>query len=673
MDLKELNALLVEKGEAFVHYVFPDSDMRIKGGRYTIGNIDGSEGESFCVFLKSGRFKDFSTNEGGDFLELLMLKQGSRKAGIDAAYAFLGKPRLSNKIMSSVTKKEKKEREFKKPDKDYEDIKRDSEAATYLNKERGIPFAILAANGVKQHGERNAYGFATYTHDPTPRICGINYTEVKRKKVVKNGKKILKKIVWQSKEPLSTLYGHVTCEMDQKDKNGKRFVIITEGQIDCLSFKAQNINNVVSIPFGASDMGWIENSWDFLTKNFDEIYLCFDNDEAGQSFTERVSNRIGPERCKKIQIPPKWKDANEAHVNGAQLTEYVYKAIDFKPDKLVSAAEVIDDAISSMEKGRREQQGIPFLGWEGEHSINFRIRPREMTIYTGFPGGGKSNILYQEAAYLLFVHGEAMVIASLEEDVHDILAILLIHALSFAYARGDKNCEKAFRDANKKIRDKLFFYHHRNRAPFKDVLETAEYAIRKHGAKHFIMDSIAKTDLNIEDNEQANEFMGLIVSSMNTTGAHYHVVAHSRKGNDKSFDEIPGLNEIKGTAAIGIETFNCITVWRNRIKEGTVSLARNKGWNGIDMSFRFQSRMDRDKGNERIIGDILRDQPDTLLIVNKQKVGGQTGQFDLWFNRENYRMRRAYNMEEEPYAKEEYEEYQRAKGGEDEEEEDRNF
>ncbi len=77
------------------------------------------------------------------------------------------------------------------------------------------------------------------------------------------------------------------------------------------------------------------------------------------------------------------------------------------------------------------------------------------------------------------------------------------------------------------------------------------------------MDSVAKTDLDIEENKDANKFMALLTNSMNETGAHYHVVAHSRKGDAKNRWSIPGLNEIKGSNQFGIETFNCLSFWRD--------------------------------------------------------------------------------------------------------------
>jgi twinkle protein len=445
-----------------------------------------------------------------------------------------------------------------------------------------------------------------------------------------------------------------------------------------MSFRTQGILNVVSIPFGIGAGDWIENSFDFLMQ-YQEVYLSFDNEEVSVKARDKAAARIGYERCKKLEMPAEFKDANEAHVAGYNLQLTVDAAIEFKPDKLIESNEIFEETILRLSKGRRELQGIPFLGLTGEHSIEFRVRPKEMTIYTGYPGSGKSNILYQMVAYLVFVLGVTVVIASLEEDAEDILGLIMIHAIGIQYDVNKPNVRNAFAAMRQVMKGKIFFYYHRNRAPFRDVLMHAEFAIRKHGASHFIMDSIAKTDLNIEDNEKANEFMGLITTSMNETGAHYHVVAHSKKGSDKNKWEMPGLQEIKGAAAFGIEIFNCLSIWKDPRKSELIQEFRKKGYvdkvewiNSADAPSGYggfgNSKGGAVRKTTQMDWDYVKEYPDSILWVCKQKVGGVTGKYNFYYNKENNRM--SPFPEDEgavnPYA---YEIYMEHIEGADEEEE----
>jgi hypothetical protein len=133
---------------------------------------------------------------------------------------------------------------------------------------------------------------------------------------------------------------------------------------------------------------------------------------------------------------------------------------------------------------------------------------------------------------------------------------------------------------------------------------------------------------------------------MNDTGAHYHIVAHSRKGNDRSYDEIPGLQEIKGANAFGVETFNCITIWRNNAKQVMLEQAIKRGGS-------FKSSY----GDKSWSKEELEMKPDSILWVNKQKVGGQTGRYDMFYDKNTYRFSRTKTSTPRPYAKEIYETY----------------
>jgi twinkle protein len=635
MTPTEINKLLVNKAEAALSYLFKGAG-KLRGGRFSVGNINGEDGESLYVYLSTGRFKDAATGDRGDLLELFSLKYGSKQSGIDAAHSFLGinKP-MSKKFTDKVIP-------WKKPKKDWTQLTENPAVLKYLTEVRKIPIDVLKKYDVSARDNKE-YAFITYTHDTPPVACGANYTALKRT-LNKSGE--LKKVVLQSINPLATLFGHQAIS-DKRDQ-----LIITEGQIDCMSFAAQGLKNTVSVPFGTSAMQWIENSWDFISQ-FTEVCLCFDNDAAGNEAVETIAKKIGFEKCKRIMLPANYTDANEAHLDDFNLTKAVESAVEFKPDKLVDAADLATAAIKILSQGKREDQGTPFMGWEDEEeTINFRIRPREMTIWTGFPGGGKSNALYQNTAYLAFVKGEASVIASLEEETDVITGLIMIHALGMQYSK-EKNVHDAFVAVGEAMRKKIFFYSFRGRAPFEEVLKTAEFVIRKHGAKHFIFDSVAKTDLNIEDNQDANKFVSTCVTSMNDTGAHYHLVAHSRKGNDNDIAEMPGLQQIKGASAFGVETFNSVTVWKNKMKKVMVEQAtkyKDKG------GFKSRYAKPGEEPKSITVEDAKRI-PDGYINVDKQKVGGNTGRYPIWFDRNNYRVSRVYAAETKPYAKEIYEHF----------------
>ncbi len=76
-DTDALRAGLLDRLEAVLHCLFPQG--RIRGGKFTIGDVDGNPGKSLVVELdgpRRGLWKDFSTDEGGDIIDLWARSQG---------------------------------------------------------------------------------------------------------------------------------------------------------------------------------------------------------------------------------------------------------------------------------------------------------------------------------------------------------------------------------------------------------------------------------------------------------------------------------------------------------------------------------------------------------------------------------------------------------------------
>lgn len=94
MTFGELSDLLAERVEEVASALLPSG--RREGHRWEVGNIHGDKGQSLKVDLsgpRKGRWKDFSTGEGGDMLDLVRAVKGCEtKEAADWARSFLGLP-----------------------------------------------------------------------------------------------------------------------------------------------------------------------------------------------------------------------------------------------------------------------------------------------------------------------------------------------------------------------------------------------------------------------------------------------------------------------------------------------------------------------------------------------------------------------------------------------------
>lgn len=93
-------------------------------------------------------------------------------------------------------------------------------------------------------------------------------------------------------------------------------VVLTEGEMDCMSLYNQGYHSVCGIP-GAGNMkaDWI----DMLDKYKPSVvYLVYDNDQPGQKGAKEMASRIGYERVRNVVIPPFKVDGKD----GKDLTEW---------------------------------------------------------------------------------------------------------------------------------------------------------------------------------------------------------------------------------------------------------------------------------------------------------------------------------------------------------------
>lgn len=622
MDSKELNRRLLAELPRIIQTFFPGAKK--EGHEWKMNNLQGEPGNRLKIHEVKGLWSDFGgqNEKAGDLIQLFIaLNNGDKTAGIRAAHSFIGVPFSGKRGNFNLANQVK----YKAPElKDLKTLNQNGPVYKYLTEDRRITKEILELYSVREYSDGNGPGYAFVYVDTEketkPRQCLVTYVALKRNP---DGSKIERR----SKDGKDSLFG---AHIDFVTKFGNpKTLIVTEGQIDAMSYAAQGIF-AVSIPSGAKNNKWIDNCWDFISQ-FDEVFLSYDMDSAGTEAIETVTGRLGIERCKKIKLP--FKDANECHVKGIQFTECVDCAEEIKPARFADASELREEVWTRLKLGPRHLQGVPWCGWDSDdETIKFRQRPKEITLVSGWPGGGKSTGLYQHAAYLLGDLGKKVAIASLEEDPEVIIQLIMTQVLA-KNMDGDNADYETFCDIyDGMISGRLFVYNHRGLAPAKEVFDFMEYAANRHGCDTVIIDSLLRTDLDIEDNQKANEFMDRAISCVNSTGTHLYIVAHSNKGgsaDEGDFKNIPKMNSVKGSSSISGIAFNILVFWKNINKHNILS----------------------NPASNQELKDKAEKWPDGMLCVRKQKVGGQVGEYPIFHRLDTGRFRRIQSQNDQPYIK----------------------
>jgi hypothetical protein len=104
------------------------------------------------------------------------------------------------------------------------------------------------------------------------------------------------------------------------------------------------------------------------------------------------------------------------------------------------------------------------------------------------------------------------------------------------------------------------------------VLAVMTYAYQRFGVRQFVLDSLMRfSGLDGEGQEIWNaqrSFMDRIILFAQQNNVHVHLVAHSKKPNDRRGEAIiPRRYDVMGSSYITNLAFNVIVVWRNRAKQ----------------------------------------------------------------------------------------------------------
>ena len=113
------------------------------------------------------------------------------------------------------------------------------------------------------------------------------------------------------------------------DLKKKKFVILVEGYFDVIAFNKLGFSNVASPSGTALTVQQIN----LLSRYTKEIYLCFDNDEAGDSATKRVleikNNQPSEVNFFKLNLPKKFKDISELYESGdSDISKIINEKVD---------------------------------------------------------------------------------------------------------------------------------------------------------------------------------------------------------------------------------------------------------------------------------------------------------------------------------------------------------
>lgn len=535
MTPQELNQRLSGMVESVAAHLLPNG--RREGRNWCVGSIHGEAGHSLRVCLEGPRvgvWKDFSDNaKGGDLLNLWQQVQGINFVdALKEAKAFAG---ITEDPPQLYAPGRKKRNPVAKP----HCTKPQNNVLKWFEG-RGIFQKSLDAYRVGQQGNTIVFPFFS----PAGELELIKYRDLDAEKACG------KKKIWSNADPEYHLWGWQALD------GNSRHVVLCEGEIDALSWHQQGIA-ALSVPQGGGDgakqAAWLENDFDLLER-FETIYVSMDMDAPGQAAIQPIITRLGIERFRIVNLG-EHKDANEAHINGEVLQQYLDSAKTQDPAELKRLADYHDEIIDEFKNSDIVGLKLP---WGKTHNT-IRLRPTEISVWAGINSHGKS-IALSHVSVEAVAHGERVCIASMEMKPRKLGRKMYQQIVG----HDNPNLEEA-NGARAFLGNQVWLFEAYGTAKASRILEVFLYARKRYGVTHFIVDSLAKCGFGEDDYNAQKAFVDQLMEFAGEHDVHVHLVVHVRKAGDEN--KVPGKWDIKGTGAISDMVHNVFIWWRNKAKE----------------------------------------------------------------------------------------------------------
>lgn len=365
-------------------------------------------------------------------------------------------------------------------------------------------------------------------------------------------------------------------------KAGGRKVVVTEGEIDCLSLSQLQGNKwpVVSLPNGAqAGAKAIRASLEWL-EAFDEVVLAFDMDEPGQVAAKECAAILTPGKAKIARLP--LKDANECLMQGKskELLDCLWQAIPFRPDGIRAGADLWEDILKPPPTGYE----IPYP------ELNARLhglRMGELYLFTAGSGIGKSTIVNEIAYHLKTEHKLPLGIMALEENparnARRYLGIYLnkpLHLPEVHAAVSKDELQAAFNAVMGD--DKWWIYDHFGSSDIDTLLNKLRYMAVGLGCKVIVLDhiSIVVSGLDEAGGESERKTIDRLMTKLRQlieeTGIMLLAVVHlKRPDKGKSYNEgrQVSLTDLRGSGSL------------EQVSDAVISLERDQQGDAPDKAF----------------------------------------------------------------------------------------
>ena len=346
--------------------------------------------------------------------------------------------------------------------------------------------------------------------------------------------------------------------------------VITEGEMDTLSFVECGRTDVVSVPNGANaNLDYLD---DYLEQYFDDkevIYIAVDTDTKGVVLRDELMRRFGVERCRVVEYGEGCKDANEHLIKYGKAS--LLQCLADAPETAIDGVFTITDFEGSLD-------AVFETGWKQGATIghpNFdalcSFETKRLCVVSGIPGSGKSEFIDEIAERLNVRYGWKFAMFSPEN------APLAYHAAKLVEKFTGKRFSKKtlgadlYKKAKEHLEENFFFIVPKDNFKLDNILDKAKSLVRRKGIKALVIDPFNRLENEIPSGVTETNYISKALDKLTEFAQKHDVMvvlmAHPNKQIKDKDGVIPAptMYDINGSANFFNKADFGIVVHRNRI------------------------------------------------------------------------------------------------------------
>lgn len=351
----------------------------------------------------------------------------------------------------------------------------------------------------------------------------------------------------------------------------EKSVIITEGEMDALTYVECGYTHVVSIPSGATgNLEWLDDFIDSHFEPLDMFLISVDNDQKGVEERQELIRRLGRDRCCVIDYPKPCKDINEVLLQYGK--DAVRKCVEnYTELKMEGIQELVDvesnlDFIFNNGLQKGATVGIPSL----DKILSFKTGM--LNVVTGVPSHGKTFMLNYLLVRLNLIHNWK--VAFFSPEFYPVSTHIAQVIETFGGARfSAQNYNQSTYEVMKEYMCKNFFWISPDDTDIQSVMDRAQYLIRKKGIKALVIDPFNaltdKTKKNQKQDEYISDFLQKLRWFCRKFDIACFLVMHPTKllKQESGLYPVCDLYNCKGASEIFDKADMGLTVWRNELED----------------------------------------------------------------------------------------------------------